>query len=254
MQGTYVNGNRVEIENLDLHVEFQPSDTSLCNVDFSQRQCNGVKLTQDSYDTDSQFVTVQAIKFDKIGDFDYMVYSKRNIKRYQSSGKERSQQVLAHMEVYSPEHPGPVYEVNLPFYQADVREQYWIAFCFKGGHGINSKGITVADPSALYLEKPNVQTDCMFDKQSTATISISQPTHVDIKTISQEAVTVSWDEPSETGGSPIQKYRLFIAEKDSQGSPYSVDTSDNKTTHRLKTPPSMQGKDFVVTVQAINRD
>ena len=79
MQGTYINGNKVEIENLDLHVEFQPSDTSLCNVDFSQRQCNGVKLTQDSYDTDSQFVTVQAIKFEKIGDFDYMVYSRRNI-------------------------------------------------------------------------------------------------------------------------------------------------------------------------------
>ena len=37
MQGSYINGNKVEIENLDLHVEFQPSDTSLCNVDFSQR-------------------------------------------------------------------------------------------------------------------------------------------------------------------------------------------------------------------------
>lgn len=183
-----------------------------------------------------------------------MVYSKRNIQKFQGTGKERSQQVLAHMQVYSPEHPGPVYEVNLPFYQADVREQYWIAFCFKGGHGINSKGITVADPSALYLEKPNVQTDCVFDKANTATISISQPTHVDVKTISQEAVTVSWEEPAETGGSPILKYRLFIAEKDSQGSPYSVDTADNKTTHRLKTPPTMQGRDYVVTVQAINKD
>ena len=37
MQGTYVNGKDVEIENLDLHIEFQPSETSLCNVDFSER-------------------------------------------------------------------------------------------------------------------------------------------------------------------------------------------------------------------------
>lgn len=72
-------------------MEFQASETSVCNVDFSQRQCNGVKLTQDSYDTDSQFVTVQAVKFDKIGDFDYMVYSKRNINRYPATGHEKHQ-------------------------------------------------------------------------------------------------------------------------------------------------------------------
>lgn len=65
---------------------------------------------------------------------------------------------------------------------------------------------------------------------------------------------ISWEEPQETGGSPILKYRLFIAEKDSQGSPYTVDTADSKTSHRLKTPPTMQGKDYTVTVQAINRD
>lgn len=158
------------------------------------------------------------------------------------------------MQIFSPEHDGPVYEVNLPFYQADVREQYWIAFCFRGGHGVNSQGITVADPSALYLEKPNVLTDCVFDKGKTAVISISQPTRVDVKTISQEAVQVTWDEPVETGGSPVVKYRLFIAEKDSQGSPYSIDTADSKTTYRLKTPQTMQGKDYVVTVQAINKD
>lgn len=197
---------------------------------------------------------MQAVKFDKIGDFDYMVYSKRNINKSPSTGKERNQQVLAHMQVYSPEHSGPVYEVNLPFYQADVREQYWIGFCFKGGHGINSHGITVADPSALYLDKPSVQTNCAFDKVNATSISISPPTMVEVKTISQEAAMVQWDEPTETGGAPILRYRLFVAEKDSIGSPYSVDTADNKTSHRLRTPPTMQGKDYTVTVQAINRD
>ena len=86
------------------------------------------------------------------------------------------------------------------------------------------------------------------------TISISQPTSVEVKTISQEAVVITWDEPTETGGTPIQKYRLRIAEKDSQGSPYTVDTADSKTSHRLKTPTTMQGKDYTVTIQAINKD
>ena len=45
-----------------------------------------------------------------------------------------------------------------------------------------------------------------------------------------------------------------MVEKDSIGSPYSVDTADNRTSHRLRTPPAMQGKDFTVTVQAINKD
>lgn len=152
------------------------------------------------------------------------------------------------MQIYSPHHDGPVYEVNLPFYQANVREQYWIGFCFKGGHGINSQGITVSDPAALYLDKPSVQRDCVVNKESMSTISISQPTNVEVRTISPEAVMLSWDEPTRTGGSPILKYRLFIAEKDSQGSPYTVDTADSKTSHRLKTPPTMQGKDYTVTV------
>lgn len=65
---------------------------------------------------------------------------------------------------------------------------------------------------------------------------------------------ITWDEPTETGGTPIQKYRLRIAEKDSQGSPYTVDTADSKTSHRLKTPTTMQGKDYTVTIQAINKD
>lgn len=194
------------------------------------------------------------MKFDKVGDFDYMVYSKRNINKYQGSGKERSQQVLAHMQIYAPQHPGPVYEVNLPFYQESVREQYWIGFCFRGGHGVNSHGITVADPSALYLDKPSVQVNCAIDKSNSTTISISPPTQVEIKTISQEATMVQWEEPNETGGASILRYRLFVTEKDSVASPYSVDTADNRTSHRLRTPPAMQGKDFTVTVQAINKD
>jgi hypothetical protein len=102
-----------------------------------------------------------------------MVYSKRNINKVPATGKERNQQVMASIQVFSAEHTGPVYEVNLPFYQASVREQYWIAFCFKGGEGINSRGITVSDPGALYLDKPSVHKDCVLDKSNVATISIT---------------------------------------------------------------------------------
>lgn len=158
------------------------------------------------------------------------------------------------MQVFSPEHDGPVYEVNLPFYQASVREKYWIGFCFKGGQGVNSKGITVSDPAALYLEKPNVQRDCVVNRTNVNTISITQPTNVEVRTISSDAVMLSWDEPTQTGGSPILKYRLRIAERDSQGSPYTVDTADSKTSHRLRTPAAMHGKDYTVTVQGINRE
>jgi hypothetical protein len=83
----------------------------------------------------------------------------------------------------------------------------------------------------------------VLDKSNVRTVSISQPTGVDVNTISQEAVMLRWDAPAETGGSPIMKYRLFIAEKGSQGSPYTIDTADSKTQHRLKTPQTMQGKE-----------
>ena len=87
-------------------------------------------------------------------------------------------------------------------------------------------------------------------------MTIPQPTHVDIKTLSQEAVEVTWEEPTQSGqgmggeasGKPIIKYRLFVQEKDSQALIYSADTSDNRTQYKLKTPPTMYGKDYIVTV------
>jgi len=63
-----------------------------------------------------------------------------------------------------------------------------------------------------------------------------------------------WDEPTTTGGSPILKYRLRISEKDNLGAPYTFDTTDDKTEVKFKTPRTMQGKDWTVTVQAVNKD
>lgn len=48
-EGSLVNGDMVEHHNLDLHVEFDPSDTVKCTVDSAMRQCNGVKLVTDKF-------------------------------------------------------------------------------------------------------------------------------------------------------------------------------------------------------------
>jgi len=79
-QGSHTESSNVEIQDLDLHVEFQPTDTVKCIVDHTLRQCNGVKLITDSLYTDGEVKNIQAIKFDKLGDFNYMVYASRNKK------------------------------------------------------------------------------------------------------------------------------------------------------------------------------
>jgi hypothetical protein len=53
--------------------------------------------------------------------------------------------------------------VDLPFYDGYKREQYWVALCLKGGRGINKDGLTLSDPGALFLNKPEVGKDCVLD-------------------------------------------------------------------------------------------
>jgi hypothetical protein len=48
-EGNKISGNNVEIQSLDLHVEFLVSETIKCTVDSFMRNCNGVKLTTDQY-------------------------------------------------------------------------------------------------------------------------------------------------------------------------------------------------------------
>lgn len=63
-QGATISGTNAIINNLDLHVEFQTSSSVLCQVDFTQRQCSGVRLSTDSTITDGKITTIQAAKFD----------------------------------------------------------------------------------------------------------------------------------------------------------------------------------------------
>lgn len=138
-------------------MEFKVSDTVVCNVDYTERQCNGVKMTADSFITDNKMSTVQAIKFDKIGDFEYMVYASRSLQTVDNAdSKIKNMELEATLSIYSPRHDEPVYSVDLPFYNADIKEQYWIGFCLRGGRGINFHGVTVSDPQALFITKPDV--------------------------------------------------------------------------------------------------
>lgn len=224
----------------------------MCTVDYTMRQCNGVELTTDKISSDGKITQIQAAKFNKVGDFNYMVYASRNKEVDKGNKGAKNTELLATLQIYSPRHKGPVYEVYLPFYTSSHKEDFWIGFCLRGGHGINYDGVSVSDPHALRLEKPKVQQDCILDREHIATVGIAPPTNVNAKTLTQDTSEVTWTEPTAAGGSQIHHYRIFVTERDNAANVARIETNGNKTTYNLKTPRAMWGKDYVLTVQAIN--
>ena len=93
-----------------------------------------------------------------------------------------------------------------------------------------------------------------MDPEDVGTVGSSPPTDVTATTLSPDMVELSWEEPEQTGGSPVQKYRIFVSEKDVSGSKLEINTNNAKTSYKLKTPKAMHGKDYIFTVQAINRN
>jgi hypothetical protein len=106
----------------------------------------------------------------------------------------------------------------------------------RGGRGINDNGVSVSDPLALFLDKPSVNQQCILDPENIGTVGIAPPTGVTASTLSNDKVELSWDEPAQTGGSPVQKYRIFVSEKDVSGSRLEINTNNARTTYELKTP------------------
>lgn len=94
-EGSQVTGDYVELHNLDLHVEFQPSETVKCQVDLTMRQCNGVKLVTDRHSSQDAVKSIQAVKFDQIGDFQYMVYASRSKKTLRKGPSSKNNQIEA---------------------------------------------------------------------------------------------------------------------------------------------------------------
>ena len=142
----------------------------------------------------------------------------------------------------------------MPFFNQDQKEQYWVGFCLRGGRGINYSGVSVSDPTALFMNKPNVNQQCIADKQHIPTIGISQPTNVQIKNVMQDLYEISWDEPTKNDGSAIQFYRIFLTDQDSSSNTFNFETFNSKTVYQFRAQKIMYGKSFVVTIQAINKN
>jgi hypothetical protein len=45
--------------------------------------------------------------------------------------------MLGNLKIYSPCHDKELYEASLPFYKDDIEDKFLLAFCIKGGHGVN---------------------------------------------------------------------------------------------------------------------
>jgi hypothetical protein len=109
----------------------------------------------------------------------------------------------------------------------------------------------LADPNSLYSRRPSVTKDCILDSEKIPTVGISAPQNPDVK-VNLDSADLSWEEPEQTGDSPIVRYRVFISEKDSTGLPMIVTTNDAKTTYKVRFTKKMWGKDYVFSVLAIN--
>jgi hypothetical protein len=250
-EGSKISGNNVEVQALDLHVEFQPTETIKCTVDRFSRDCNGVKLTADQYYSMGAVSHIQAAKLDYLGDFDYMVYASRSKVVEAKTAASKNIQIEAILQVFSPHHKQAVYEVSLPFYNADVQEKYWIGFCLRGGQGINVNGVSVSDPNSLFLNRPDVNQQCILDKEHISTIAVPQPQSVNTRVISNDYTELTW---SEAANKDIARYRIFVSEKDVSGSTLNFETPTANSTYKLRTPKSMWGKDYLVSIQAIDKN
>lgn len=66
---------------------------------------------------------------------------------------------------------------------------------------------------------------------------------------------LSWEAPKiDDDDSQIAKYRVFVSEKDSTGLPMIFTTNDAKTGYHFPFTKRMWGKDYVFSIQAINKN
>ena len=83
--------------------------------------------------------------------------------------------------------------------------------------------------------------------------SIPQPTNVNVAQSNYDNIDISWEQPGSDGGASIANYRIFLEDKANEHSTVTIETEDSKPFYRLSAPQSIWGKQFGVTVQAINK-
>jgi hypothetical protein len=54
--------------------------------------------------------------------------------------------LVANIKIFSPRHTEAIFEVDMPFYNGQLKEKFWVAFCLKASKGINNEGVRVTDP------------------------------------------------------------------------------------------------------------
>jgi hypothetical protein len=125
-------------KDLDLHVEFIASPTILCKSDYTMKHCGGVELLTDSQNSGEKGADV--IKFNYIGDFQYIVY----VSVYQGpkgpkagpSDELSLSESQAQIKVFAPYYAWPIYTMEVPSLSNAGDNKYWSAFCFSGQSGL----------------------------------------------------------------------------------------------------------------------
>jgi hypothetical protein len=118
--------------------------------------CGGVKYMADTVEGGDRGADV--IKFEWIGDFEYIVYvSLFHPKQDQSSHINPQKELtlsesLAELKVFAPFHSWPVYIFNVPAKAADPRYTYWAVFCISGKEGLKK----IYPLNTLTYEAPDV--------------------------------------------------------------------------------------------------
>ena len=91
-----------------------------------------------------------------MGDFDYLVYASRNKYNLTTTNTINTRSLVANIKIFSPRHTEAIYEVDMPFYNGQLKGKYWVAFCLNAAKGINKDGVRITDPAALSIDRPQV--------------------------------------------------------------------------------------------------
>jgi hypothetical protein len=113
-----------------------------------------------------------------------MIYASKQDAVRNATDSESFQPIDAKVQIFSPRHDEALFETTMPYINDDQDERFWIAFCIKGGTGINSNGVTVADQTSVMQMRPSVENQCILDKSNVPTHAITAPVTVNTRTVS----------------------------------------------------------------------
>lgn len=244
---------------LKLHTQFVAAEDALCNVDIYSRNCNGLHISMDSFLGQEKSSHSQAIRFSKLGPFNYLVYASLNSAGNQTANATESfKETEAQLKIYSSDSDEAVYSVSLPLVDHDLLkkgEVYWTALCIHGNDAASvDTTFSSLDPKAILSAKPDVREACKAQKSVTKAppvVHVPRPYDISLQRMSPTEALIKWEENS--GDQKIQGFRIFIEKKDSTAPSLQLVTGD-KRFYTLTTPKELMDQTYILTIQAINTD